>query len=44
VSIARRLESEIPGATLEVLPDGRHFTPEESPERVAEVIGELLKR
>ena len=44
VSIGRRLESEIPGATLEVLPDGRHFTPEESPERVAAVIGELLKR
>jgi pimeloyl-ACP methyl ester carboxylesterase len=44
VTIARRLEGEIPGATLEVLPDGRHFTPEEAPERVAAVIGELLAR
>lgn len=44
VSIGRRLESEIPGATLDVLPDGRHFTPEEAPERVAAVIEGLLKR
>ena len=44
VAIARRLEGEIPGATLEMLPDGRHFTPEEAPERVAAAIAALLSR
>ena len=43
-SIGRRLEGEIPDATLEVLPDGRHFTPEEAPDRVAAVIEGLLRR
>jgi pimeloyl-ACP methyl ester carboxylesterase len=42
--VARRLHEAIPTSTLEVLPDARHFTPEESPEQVAEVIAELLKR
>jgi pimeloyl-ACP methyl ester carboxylesterase len=44
MAIARRLESEIPGATLEMLPDGRHFTPEEAPDRVAAAIAALLSR
>jgi pimeloyl-ACP methyl ester carboxylesterase len=44
VAIARRLHAAIPGSTLEVLPDARHFTPEESPEQVAEVIRGLLSR
>ena len=43
-SIARRLHESIPGSTLDVLPDSRHFVPEEAPERVAEVIGQLLTR
>jgi pimeloyl-ACP methyl ester carboxylesterase len=44
VSLGRRLCEAIPDATIEVLPDVRHFTPEEAPERVAEVVSELLKR
>ena len=44
LGIGRRLQEAIPGATLDVIPDARHFTPEESPERVARAIGELLAR
>lgn len=44
LSIARRLQETIPGATLDVIPDARHFTPEEAPERVAGAIGALLAR
>jgi pimeloyl-ACP methyl ester carboxylesterase len=43
-AIGRRLHETIPGATLDVIPDARHFTPEEAPERVAKAIGELLGR
>ena len=41
---ARRLQQAIRGATLEVLDAGRHFLPEESPERVAELIAALIER
>jgi pimeloyl-ACP methyl ester carboxylesterase len=41
---ARRLHESIPGSTLDVIADARHFTPEESPEQVAEVLGNLLSR
>ena len=44
VSVGERLRDAIPGATLEVIPDARHYTPEDSPERVARAIGELLVR
>lgn len=44
VSIGRRLQSMIPGATLDVVPDMRHFTPEEAPEKVADVLANLLAR
>lgn len=43
-SLATRLETAIPGSTLEIIPDLRHFTPEESPERVANAIARLLDR
>jgi pimeloyl-ACP methyl ester carboxylesterase len=43
-TLARRLQETIPGATLDVIPEARHFTPEEAPERVARAIGELLAR
>jgi pimeloyl-ACP methyl ester carboxylesterase len=43
-SIGRRLQSAIPGATLEVVPDMRHFTPEEAPEKVAAVLADLMAR
>jgi 3-oxoadipate enol-lactonase len=44
VSIAERLRAAIPGATLDVVPDARHFLPEESPECVAATITSLLSR
>lgn len=43
-ALGRRLQDAIPGATLDTLPDARHFTPEESPEQVAEAIAALLVR
>jgi len=43
-AVARRLHEAIPGSTLELLPDARHFTPEEAPEQVATVITALLQR
>ena len=42
--VAERLRDDVPGATLDVIADGRHFLPEESPEAVAAVIGRLLAR
>ena len=44
VSVAERLRSAIPGATLEVVPDVRHFTPEEAPEQVGAALASLLAR
>jgi 2-hydroxymuconate-semialdehyde hydrolase len=43
-AIAERLAQEIPGATLDLLADARHFCPEESPEQVAAFIRRLLGR
>lgn len=43
VSWARALHERNPAATLEILPDA-HYAPEESPERVAQVITNLLTR
>lgn len=42
--IGERLRAAIPGATLDIVPDARHFLPEESPERVATAITTLLAR
>lgn len=39
-----RLASAIPGATLHVVPEARHFLPEEAPEQVAGTIAALLDR
>ena len=44
LSIGRELQEAIPGATLDVVPDARHFTPEDSPRRIGEVLTELLTR
>jgi pimeloyl-ACP methyl ester carboxylesterase len=43
-SIAQRLHSSIPQSTLDLLPDVRHFTPEEAPEKITAVITDLLAR
>jgi len=42
--IPQRLAEAIPGATLDVVSDMRHFTPEEAPERVASALTALLAR
>ncbi len=42
--IGQRLVEAIPRATLDVVSDVRHFTPEEAPERVATALTELLAR
>lgn len=44
VSLGHRLRSAIPFATLDVVPGARHFVPEESPERVTDVLTALLSR
>jgi len=43
-SVGERLRADIPDATLDVLPNTAHFTPEEAPERVALAISQLLDR
>jgi pimeloyl-ACP methyl ester carboxylesterase len=43
-ALGRRLQDAIPGASLDVIPDARHFTPEEAPEHVADAIEQLLAR
>jgi pimeloyl-ACP methyl ester carboxylesterase len=43
VKWARALQQFNPAATLDILPDA-HYAPEESPERVAQIITELLER
>jgi pimeloyl-ACP methyl ester carboxylesterase len=42
--LGRRLQNAIPGATLDIIPDVRHFTPEEAPERIGDVLTMLLGR
>ena len=44
MSLARRLARQIPGATIDVLSGARHFTPEEEPREVADILGGLLSR
>ncbi|HVE79297.1 MAG TPA: alpha/beta hydrolase [Gemmatimonadaceae bacterium] len=43
-TLARRLQESISGATLDLLADGRHFTPEEAPERIGAALTQLLAR
>jgi 2-hydroxymuconate-semialdehyde hydrolase len=44
VGMGHRLQQAIPGATLDVVPGGRHFTPEEAAGRVAEAVTRLFER
>jgi len=44
VGLGARLESAIPGSTLTVIPDARHFIPEESAHAVAGMITALMAR
>ncbi|HYD53243.1 MAG TPA: alpha/beta fold hydrolase [Gemmatimonadaceae bacterium] len=43
-ALAERLQAAIPSATLDVIPNARHFTPEECPNRVGDAVAALLKR
>lgn len=42
--VGTRLQRAIPGATLDVIPGARHFTPEEAPRQVADAIARLVVR
>jgi pimeloyl-ACP methyl ester carboxylesterase len=42
--VGKRLQQSIPGATLDVVPGVRHFTPEEAPRQVADAVARLLAR
>ncbi|MDQ8154178.1 MAG: alpha/beta hydrolase [Gemmatimonadota bacterium] len=44
VAVARRLQDAIPGATLELVPGGRHFLPLDQPDRVAAAVAAVLMR
>ncbi len=44
VEIGEELRTAIPGATLEVIDEARHFSPEDSPARVAAAVANLLAR
>jgi pimeloyl-ACP methyl ester carboxylesterase len=39
--VGRQLQQAIPGASLDIVPGGRHFTPEEAPRHVADAIAKL---
>lgn len=43
LSGARRLQAAIRGSRLEIIESGRHFLPEESPERLADLIAALIE-
>jgi pimeloyl-ACP methyl ester carboxylesterase len=42
--IARQLHEAIPASTLDIVPDVRHFTPEEAPETISDILTRWLAR
>lgn len=44
LELGRQLQAAIPGASLTILDDARHFAPEEAPRPIADVLAELLRR
>lgn len=44
LSLGRRLADAIPGASFDVVPGARHFTPEDAPRQVADALAALLSR
>ncbi|MES2178099.1 MAG: alpha/beta hydrolase [Gemmatimonadota bacterium] len=44
LSLGARLAAAIPGATFDIAPDSRHFTPEDAPRVIADVLSGLLLR
>jgi 2-hydroxymuconate-semialdehyde hydrolase len=43
-SIGKKLHEAIPGSTLDIIPDVRHFTPEEAPESIGTILEGWLTR
>ena len=43
-AVGKQLKDAIPGATLDVLVAGRHFTPEDAPAKIGDALTELLRR
>lgn len=43
-SVAARLARTFPAGTLDIIPDVRHYSPEETPQEVARLIGALIRR
>jgi pimeloyl-ACP methyl ester carboxylesterase len=43
-AVAKRLHEAIPGSTLDIIPDVRHFTPEEAPERISGILAGWLEK
>jgi 2-hydroxymuconate-semialdehyde hydrolase len=44
MSIGKKLRDNIPGATLDIVPDMRHFLPEEAPETLGAILEKWLER
>ena len=44
IALGRRLQVAISGSTLDVVPNGSHFTPEDAPARVGDALRALLAR
>jgi pimeloyl-ACP methyl ester carboxylesterase len=44
VAMAQQLHEAIPHSTMEVIPGGRHLTPIEVPDRIAQILQDLLAR
>lgn len=43
-ALGARIRAAVPGATLDVIPDARHFVAEDAPEHCARIVSELLAR
>jgi pimeloyl-ACP methyl ester carboxylesterase len=44
LTLGKRLQQAISGATLDVVPNGSHFTPEDAPARIGDALTALLSR
>ena len=44
LAIGQRLQEAIPRATFDVVPTGRHFTPEDAPATIGDALKDLLRR
>jgi pimeloyl-ACP methyl ester carboxylesterase len=43
-AVAKRLHESIPDSTFDIIPDVRHFTPEEAPETISSILARWLAR